>query len=183
MDAAESEECLQDLDQNKDGKISLDEFRKWWLSGRQGLSPWMRRLLAFKIKTNKFFGTIQGTLGEVISDSSADLIDIATNSLSVNLNKVEHAGTTVNAKVMILSKDVKQEYIRLKTLHNFQENDGENPILFNLTLEIKDGKVAEARERIDSILPLFPVQLNVVSEGHKVQVGLKMPSPYQLPVD
>ena len=29
MDAAESEECLQDLDQNKDGKISLDEFRKW----------------------------------------------------------------------------------------------------------------------------------------------------------
>ena len=79
----------------------------------------MRRLLAFKIKTNKFFGTIQGTLGEVISDSSADLIDIATNTLSVNLNKVEHAGTTVNVKVMILSKDVKQEFIRLKALHSF----------------------------------------------------------------
>ena len=144
MDAAESEECLQDLDQNKDGKISFDEFRKWWLSGRQGLSPWMRRLLGFKIKTNKFFGTIQGTLGEVIKDSSADLIDIATNSLSVNLNKVEHAGTTINAKVLILSKEVKQEFTRLKALHNFQEEDGVQPALLNLTLEVKDGKVAEA---------------------------------------
>jgi hypothetical protein len=34
LDAAELEECLKDLDLNSDGKISLDEFQKWWLSGR-----------------------------------------------------------------------------------------------------------------------------------------------------
>jgi hypothetical protein len=34
LDAAELEECMQDLDTNKDDQISLDEFRKWWLSGR-----------------------------------------------------------------------------------------------------------------------------------------------------
>lgn len=51
MDEAELEECIKDLDQNKDNKITYDEFRKWWLSGRQGLSPWMRRLLAFKLRT------------------------------------------------------------------------------------------------------------------------------------
>ena len=55
--------------------------------------------------------------------------------------------------------------------------------MLNLTLDIKDGKVAEAREKIDHMLTQFPLHLNVVSEGHKVQVGLKMPSPYQLPVD
>lgn len=58
LDAAELEECMKDLDLNKDNKISLDEFQKWWLSGRQGLSQWMRRLLAFKLKTVKFFGGI-----------------------------------------------------------------------------------------------------------------------------
>jgi hypothetical protein len=149
MDQAELEECLQDLDQNKDGKISYDEFRKWWLSGRQGLSPWMRRLLAFKIKTNKFFGTIQGTLGEVIGDATQGQIDIATNTLSVNLNTVEHAGTTISAKVLILSNEVKQLFVGLKALHSFQENEGENPLLGNITIEVRDGKANEAREKFE----------------------------------
>ena len=34
MDDAEIEECIKDLDQNKDNKITYNEFRKWWLSGR-----------------------------------------------------------------------------------------------------------------------------------------------------
>jgi glutaredoxin 2 len=34
LDNAELDECLKDLDQNKDGKISYEEFAKWWLSGR-----------------------------------------------------------------------------------------------------------------------------------------------------
>ena len=34
MDDAELEECMQDLDQNKDSKIHYEEFKKWWLSGR-----------------------------------------------------------------------------------------------------------------------------------------------------
>jgi len=29
---------MKDLDIDKDNKISFDEFGKWWLSGRQGLS-------------------------------------------------------------------------------------------------------------------------------------------------
>lgn len=58
LDADELEECMKDLDINKDNKISFEEFSKWWLSGRQGLSPLMRRLLGFKLKTTKLFGSI-----------------------------------------------------------------------------------------------------------------------------
>lgn len=54
LDPAEVEECLRDLDINKDGKITFDEFTKWWLSGRQSRSPWMRRILSSKLKTQKF---------------------------------------------------------------------------------------------------------------------------------
>ena len=70
LDAAEIEECMQDLDTNKNDQISFDEFRKWWLSGRQGLSSLMRRLLAVKLKTVKFFGSINDTLNEVIQEAS-----------------------------------------------------------------------------------------------------------------
>ena len=34
LDPAEVAECLRDLDLNKDGKITYEEFSKWWLSGR-----------------------------------------------------------------------------------------------------------------------------------------------------
>ena len=34
LDEAELEECIKDLDINKDGKISYEEFSTWWLSGR-----------------------------------------------------------------------------------------------------------------------------------------------------
>lgn len=50
LDSTELDECMKDLDINKDNKVTYDEFSKWWLSGRQGLSPWMRYLLASKIK-------------------------------------------------------------------------------------------------------------------------------------
>ena len=69
MDQSELEECMKDLDINKDNQISYDEFKKWWLSGRQGLSPWMRRLLAAKLKTLKFMEHISGPLKEVLSES------------------------------------------------------------------------------------------------------------------
>lgn len=62
LDAAELEECMKDLDVNKDGKISYEEFTAWWLSGRQGLSGMMRRLLAIKIRALKFVDSISGTL-------------------------------------------------------------------------------------------------------------------------
>ncbi len=107
MDADELEECLKDLDMNKDGKISYDEFKKWWLSGRQGLSPFMRRLLGFKLKTVKFFGNIQSTLQEVIEESKTEQAEINNNHLSLNINKVQNAGTTINAKLMLLSHEAR----------------------------------------------------------------------------
>lgn len=110
MDASELEECMKDLDINKDNMISYEEFRKWWLSGRQGLSQWMRRLLAFKLKSVKFFGTISNTLTDVLSEAEESQVadDLQTDSLSLNLNKVELAGTTLHTKLMLLSHEVKE---------------------------------------------------------------------------
>ena len=34
LEPAEVDECMKDLDMNKDNKISYEEFSKWWLSGK-----------------------------------------------------------------------------------------------------------------------------------------------------
>lgn len=65
MDDAELEECIKDLDTNKDGTISYKEFLAWWLSGRQGLSGWMKRLLAFKLKGSEVIDKAYDTMKDV----------------------------------------------------------------------------------------------------------------------
>ena len=142
MDQSELEECLKDIDITKDDQIGYKAFRKWWLSGRQGQSRSMRRLLAFKLKTMKLFGTISGTLKDVITQAGTDN-EISVNSLSLNINKVLHAGTTVMAKLLFLSPELIAEHYRIKTLHKF-ENLEERPIVLgSIIFSIKENKVEE----------------------------------------
>jgi hypothetical protein len=89
LDANELAESMRDLDVNKDNKISYEEFSQWWLSGRQGLSEWMRSLLSFKLKSLKFLDQISDQVKEVLESASTEsAADISTSSLSVNINKV-----------------------------------------------------------------------------------------------
>lgn len=152
MDADELEECMKDLDINKDNKISFDEFSKWWLSGRQGLSPFMRRLLAFKLSTVKFFGNIQSSLSEVVQEAASENVEINTSHLSVNINKVQNAGTTISTKLMLLSHDAIEEYKRVRALHSFKLPDDTKPWIANISIEIKDGKASEVQAKVNELL-------------------------------
>src|SRR3569833_436226 len=95
LDAGEVEECLKDLDMNKDGKISYDEFKQWWLSGRQGLSGMMRKLLSFKLGALKFVDSISGSIKVSVEEAQQQQVDVSTNSFSKNINKVMYAGFSV----------------------------------------------------------------------------------------
>jgi len=63
----------------------------------------MRRLLAIKLNTLKFVDQIQGTIKETVVEAKNEAVDISTNSLSININKVEHAGLAFFLKMMLLS--------------------------------------------------------------------------------
>lgn len=119
MDNAELDECMQDLDIDKDNKISYNEFKKWWLSGRQSLSPIMRRLLSIKLKGLKFMDAISGSLKGVIDDLTNEQVEISTNSLTININNVEHAGMSVFMRLMGFSPELKTEFARIKSAHQF----------------------------------------------------------------
>lgn len=170
---------MKDLDINKDNKISYDEFKKWWLSGRQGLSPWMRRLLGLKLKSTKFFGTISGTLKDVINESESADVEISKNHLSININKVQQAGLTFFAKLMFLSPELRGEHQRIKTLHKFGLPEDQTPIIGSVTFEIVDNKIDEALGRVEKYVKehgeKFAKYLSVVAEGHRLCVGIALP--------
>ena len=63
--------------------------------------------------------SISGTLQDVIADASHDQVEIATNSLSININNVVHAGTTLFLRFMGFSPELKTEFNRIKSAHQF----------------------------------------------------------------
>ena len=84
------------------------------------MSQWMRRMLALKLKTLKFIDQISGNIKDVVNEAESEAIEINTNTLSVNINKVDHAGTTLYLKLMGLSPELNHEIARLKGMHTFK---------------------------------------------------------------
>jgi len=54
---------------------------------------------------------------------------------------------------MVLSNELKQEYHRVRTLHNFPAEA--TPFLANVTFQVKDGKAAEAQTQLTEVFELW----------------------------
>jgi hypothetical protein len=185
LDDSELETCMKDLDLNHDGKISLDEFTKWWLSGRQGLSNVMRKLLSFKIQALKFADQITGTLKEIINDAGSTINnDISTNQLTVNINKVEEAGFSVYYKVLLLSPELKDEYTKIRGLHTFGIPAEDTPIIVNYTMHVKNGTMDEITKKLNDFMDNpeneLPQEIrnwfSIRAEGHdRLCLGVALP--------
>jgi len=152
LDAAELEECLKDLDQNKDGKISYEEFAAWWTSGRQGLTGIMRNLLGYKLTALKFLDSISGTLKDTIAEAATQKVDISTNSLSININKVEHAGFSIYLKGLLLTEEVKNDYNTIKGIHKFSEEPEGEQGYINIVFDVVGGSPHEVIDKINKVL-------------------------------
>jgi ubiquinone/menaquinone biosynthesis C-methylase UbiE len=70
----------------------------------------MRKLLGFKLNALKFVDSISGTLKETVQEATNEAVDISTSSLSVNINKVEHAGFSIYVKGNLLTPENKNDY-------------------------------------------------------------------------
>jgi hypothetical protein len=147
LDSAEADECLKDIDINKDNKISYDEFAKWWLSGRQGLSPWMRALLSSKVTTLKLMDTLSAPMKQVLGDvTEASLHDIATSSLTLNINNVDEPGLSADIKLLFLSPQLQKEHQRVSTLHSLGDRE---EFILNLSFKINHDGLEEVKSHID----------------------------------
>ena len=180
LDPAELDECMKDLDINKDGHITYEEFSKWWLSGRQGLSPWMRRLLASKITALRLVDQLSAPMREVLTDATHnDLEDISTNSLTINLNKVDpsNPGLALDVKLLFLSPELSKEHVRVRALHSFPSDAD---FVVNLAVAIKHGAIAEVQSHFAEIKEFTqymlpdPSLVSLVIEGNNLCIGLNL---------
>jgi hypothetical protein len=152
---AEIESSIKELDENKDGKISFEEFKHWWFSGRQNLSPLMKRFINLIIKTQKLITVFNAPILHALESNPADE-EVGTSSVTLNLNKFEQAGTTINVKVSLLSPSQKEEYNRIKFIHKFpQLPEFLTEVVVSFAVEIKDGKVDEAKEALNTIVSTY----------------------------
>ena len=152
LDSAEIDECMKDLDIDKDNKISYKEFSKWWLSGRQGLSPWIRRLMASKLTALKLIDHLSAPVKAVLADATqSDAEDIATNSLTISINKIEEgkAGFSLDAKILILSPELDKEHLRVRTLHSFPETSAD--VIASLSIAIKHESIFKVQAHFEEL--------------------------------
>lgn len=90
----------------------------------------------------------------------------------------------MSAKLLLLSHEVKEQYTKIRALHNFDLGEDKKPWLANITIDIKDGKAAEVQAKVETALKKSPLKASVVTEGHRLQVGIPLPIPTDVvPVD
>ena len=116
---------MKELDTNKDGKISLEEFTAWWRGGRKGKSLSLRRMVQGTLKTNsKLQGLVEklkkyGDLG-VESKFGEELLE---SHFNIHLNKVEKPGVMLTAKVMIGGEAVKEDVNLMSNMFGTNKDD------------------------------------------------------------
>lgn len=77
-------------------------------------------------------------------------MDINTSNLKISINKVEeHAGTSVFAKLMVLSNELREEYHKIRATHNIQ---GAESWVGSLSFRVAEGKAAEIQEQVQKLL-------------------------------
>ncbi len=137
----------------------------------------MRRMLSYKLNTIKFLDSVSENIKQVLEESKTEETDdLTTNTIRINLNKVEEPGMMLNAKLMLFSPQLKEEIDRIRAVHNFVPT---NNVLMELSTTVKDVTVDDAVKQIEKVLATLPGGMkgwfNVVADQGKLSLGINSP--------
>ena len=147
----------------------------------------MRKILGLKLKTLQFMDSIHGTLKDTVQEAATQQVDISTNALSVNINKVEHSGLSLYLKGMLLSEEVKNDYQSIRGVHKYTEKTFEHEAYFNLIVDIKEGSASGIAEGLNKLVespevkPLIDMflkgaKISIIAEGNRLNLCLPFPA-------
>jgi hypothetical protein len=182
MDDAEVDMCVKDLDTNRDGKISLDEFREWWLSGRQGLSQGMKMLTGAKVRAMAKGGKFGSVLEKALAGlSKVNPADFKTNTLKLSMNMRGTARTQLTGRFLFPSPYLFTMKDQFNGRHYGRENFDTNlhhteSMALEFIIHVKKN-VKEAQERAQNLVQAMkedgmPFDVHVCSDGNKICIGL-----------
>jgi hypothetical protein len=78
---------IDDLDLNKDGKISPDEFTLWWLAGRHGKVATMGKLLEAKLGGPEYQKSMNETMKALAEQAKSKDYNTRKSSLELCYNE------------------------------------------------------------------------------------------------
>lgn len=184
MSNAELEEIMKDFHVTKDNKISEKQFKQWWASGKQGLSPLMRNLLGAKLNTLRFFDSISENLKKAMDETAAEASqeDISNNQLQILFNKFEQSGIMLSAKLMFFSPQLEETHNTHKLKHNFVGvEDLDEKAIVSISFPVKGCEPHEAVAKITELVDAFGLppairgHISIIQDQEMVCVA--MPTP------
>lgn len=96
--------------------------------------------------------------------------------MSININKVEHAGLSIYAKLMLMSKEATEFHNRAKTLHNIDIQEGNS--IGNITLAVKNATADEVISKLNDKLATgfwqmmgIDKMVTLINDGGKVSIA------------
>lgn len=137
MSGSDIKNMMTDLDYNKDGKISPDEFHLWWLSGRKGTTGTMKQLMSKGLGGQKFFDTANTTF-KMLADKAVKSTKMRTSNVevSVNENKIAADGNQIYFSAQQFGKDTENKF---KELRGTCGGNNEDKVCARVTFHVKEG--------------------------------------------
>ena len=110
---------ISDLDLNRDGQISCEEFITWWLSGRRGSIGTLSQILSAKLGGKNFFDTLDLGIQELAKGALKGQYETNNSSVEFNLNGGlidTTKGSRAWIKMMMLSDEVTTKFKEIKAI-------------------------------------------------------------------
>jgi hypothetical protein len=99
----EAQLIMKELDTNKDGKISFEEFTNWWRSGRKGKSFAFKKLMRMQVFAS---AALKRSVEALKSAGAFDEIeisgddDIVADQISFQINKIKNPGILIALRIL-----------------------------------------------------------------------------------
>jgi hypothetical protein len=171
----ELKQVLNELDENRDGKISYEEFRNWWKSGRRASGRVMKKLTSLRAKAKKLINAVTAST-EVLEDLyGKDIETLANFSVAFNQGpEIENPGLKVNVNAISGESEERAHLTSLASLEGLEKD-----FFLTLTFKLQEGKDPEAvKDKLNNLVS--KIMLRFVSSGGRSTRKLVKSIEYRL---
>ena len=105
----EAAQIMQELDINKDKKISMEEFVEWWKTGRQGRAGKMTGLVTEWLKKHQIIRSLSDAAAKFAAQPHEEQ-KLGKSSFAIHVNRVKAAGLLFEVSFMSKGTNLDNEF-------------------------------------------------------------------------